>query len=251
MKVASWDSSDQSLVRDYAPAAVVPDTGLRVAFGRMMATTGKAGQPDMPRYAPALFWTNAAVAWGGVVLSFGLSVNGHVLDWLASFTTLSNVVVAIVLTVLVWRPGLLVRPDRIGQAWRVLRLDSVLMIVIAGTVYNLVLIEGAPPGWDALSNALLHTVTPLLTLLVWIIAGPRGLITPSIVGLSLMLPLGSSAFVVARGAVSASDPNSFLDGPFVVLSVGVLGLMALLLALLLMAVDAGLRWTQGPGTMAQ
>jgi hypothetical protein len=227
-----------------------------------------------PRYAKVFFWINAVVAWLAVGVSFTLAVTGYyvdmmdpatptilgnvpggndtvlerLLDWSTYFTILSNIVVVIVTTMLVARPDLFTRTDRTGTIWRTLRLDSVLMIVITGVVYNLLLATGGKTGWDLISNTLLHVLVPILTPIVWIIAGPRGLITPRIIGYSLVLPLLWAAYALIRGAAVGAYPYPFLDVATngvtsVVVFIAVIVVIAVLLALVLWAVDAGLRWT--------
>jgi hypothetical protein len=232
---------------------------------------------EMPSYGQVFLWINAVVAWCGVLLQFTLSVSGHYvdaadpakltilgnvpegidtplerfLDTTTYFTILSNVVVAVVMTALLARPSLFGRPDVVGTTWRTLRLDSVLMIVITGVVYNVLLVEGGKVGWDALSNTLIHVVTPLLTVIVWIIAGPRGLITPRIIGLSLVLPLLWAAYALVRGLAVGAYPYPFLDlsthsAVSVIAFLLAIVVVAVILALLMLAVDAGLRWTSRP-----
>ena len=168
-----------------------------------------------PTLSRTLLGINAAIACLAVGISFTLAVTGYyvdtmdpakptilgnvpggndtvlerLLDWSTYFTILSNIVVAVVLTTLTVRPALFTRDDRTGTLWRTLRLDSVLMIVITGLVYNLLLAEGGKTGADAVSNTLLHWVVPLLTLVLWILVGPRGLISLRVIGLALVLPL--------------------------------------------------------------
>lgn len=227
-----------------------------------------------PSYGRLLFAINAVVAWTAVLLSLTLNLSGYYagqydaakptilgnvaggddtvferfFDWSTYFTILSNVVVAVVMTVLVTRPALFTRRDGVGTLWRTLRLDSLLMIVITGVVYNLLLAEGGKTGWDAVSNTLLHWVVPLLTPIIWIIAGPRGLIRGRVIALSLVLPLLWATYALIRGQVIGAYPYSFLDvstnGLASVLSfIGVIVVVAVILALILWAVDAGLRWT--------
>ena len=229
---------------------------------------------EAPTYAPVFWWINAVAAWCAVALSFFLSATGYyvddvdptkrtilgnvldgvdsplerLLDWVTYFTIASNIVVAVVLTALVVRPALFARRDPVGTVWRILRLDSVLMIVITGLVYNLLLAEGGQTGWDAISNTMLHWVTPLLSLIVWIIAGPRGLISGRILAFSLVLPLLWAAFALLRGQVVGAYPYPFLDLTknslgSVVGFVGAIVVLAVVLGLALWAVDAGLRWT--------
>lgn len=236
--------------------------------------SGPAPSVEAPRHAPVFWWLNAIASWCAVSLSFVLAATGHyvdaadtekstilgnvpegidsplerLLDWITYFTILSNIVVAVALTALVVRPTLFTRRDLVGTLWRTLRLDSVLMIVITGLVYNLLLVEGGKTGWDAASNTLLHWVTPLLTLIVWIIAGPRGLISGRIVALSLVLPVLWAGFALLRGRSVGASPYPFLDLSTNSLAsvlgfIGAIVVLAILLALTLWAVDAGLRWT--------
>jgi hypothetical protein len=236
---------------------------------------------DTPRYGRVFFVINAAAAWFGVVVSFTLNTTGYYvaeadpakstilgnvpggidatgerfLDWITYFTILSNIVVAVVLTALVVRPSVFARRDAVGTVWRTLRLDSVLMIVITGIVYNLLLAEGGKSGWDLTSNTMLHIATPLITLVVWIIAGPRGLINRRVIGLALVLPLLWAAFALVRGQVVGAYPYLFLDvgtnGLASVLAfIGVIVLIAVLLSLVLLAIDAALRATARFGTAA-
>jgi hypothetical protein len=222
----------------------------------------------MPRSAPALFATNALIAWAGLALSATLSVGGYylgtedlskptlignvpaghdqwwerALDWATFFTIWSNATVAIVLTVLWRRPQLVARTDGVGTLWRALRLDSVLMIVITGIVYSLLLAKGGKSGWDLVSDTTLHVVVPLLTLVVWFVAGPRGLLNAKVIGASLVLPLVWAGYALARGAVIGAYPYSFLDvaknGWGAVLAfIAVIVIVALVLALLLLALD--------------
>jgi hypothetical protein len=214
------------------------------------------------------------VAWAAVALSLTLNLSGYYagdyntatptilgnvaggddtalerfLDWTTYFTILSNVVVAVVMTVLITRPGLFTRRDGVGTLWRTLRLDSLLMIVVTGLVYNLLLAEGGKTGWDLVSNTLLHWIVPLLTPIIWILAGPRGLFSTRVIPLSLVLPLVWASYALIRGQVIGAYPYSFLDvannGLMSVLTfiVAIL-VVAVVIALILWAVDAGLRWT--------
>ncbi len=240
----------------------------------MSTESATATALQTPSYGRALLAINALVAWAAVTLSLTLNITGYYvdtknldtptilgntvggddtvverfLDWTTYFTILSNITVAVVMTVLVLRPSLFTREDGVGTLWRTLRLDSLLMIIITGVVYNLLLAEGGKTGWDAVSNTLLHWVVPLLTPIVWIIAGPRGLIRGRNIPLALILPLLWATYALVRGQAVGAYPYSFLDVQTdglasVLIFIGVILVIAVILALLLMAVDAGLRWT--------
>lgn len=221
-----------------------------------------------PTWGRPLIAINAAVAWFAVLFSAYLSVSGYYLgkedpsklsilgnlasghdqwwerlfDYLTYFTIWSNITVALVLSVLWARPGLFLRADGVGVAWRALRLDSVLMIVITGIVYNLILATGGRSGADLVSDTALHVVVPILTALVWLLAGPRGLLSARTIAPALVLPLGWAALALARGAVVGAYPYPFLDvaknGLASVLAfIGVILVVAVVLAFLLLALD--------------
>jgi hypothetical protein len=227
-----------------------------------------------PRYGRALLAVNALIAWAAVTLSLTLNLTGYYagtydaakptilgnvpggddtvlerfLDWTTYFTILSNITVAVVLTVLLLRPGLFTRDNGTGMLWRALRLDTVLMITVTGVIYNLMLAEGGQSGWGLVSNTLLHWVVPLLTVIIWIIAGPRGLIQGRTIPAALVLPLLWAAYALIRGQAVGAYPYPFLDvssnGLASVLTfIGLVMVVTVLLSLVLWAIDAGLRWT--------
>ncbi len=222
----------------------------------------------MPSYGRFLLILNAILAWAAVLLSLTLNLSGYYtddydpakptllgnvpggvdtplerfLDWSTYFTILSNVVGAIVITVLILRPRLFTRPDRVGSVWRALRLDTVLMIIVTGVVYNALLAEGGKEGWDALSNMMVHIVMPIVTPLVWLIAGPRRLVRQGTVFAALVLPLLWAAYALIRGQVIGAYPYPFLDvatnGWASVLSfIGVIVVVAIILGYVLLGLD--------------
>ncbi len=176
------------------------------------------------------FLLNAVVAWLAVVLTVVLSVldayvrsdvdpglygdtpagaSGaltRLVDSLSYFTVWSNVVVALSATLLVRDPG------RDGVARRVLRLDALLMILVTFVVYQLVLAPGIDVrGWSNLTDPMLHLVTPLLTLGVWLVWGPRGWVTGRLVPAALVVPALWIAWSLGRGAVVDAYPYGFVN----------------------------------------
>ncbi|MDO8731414.1 MAG: Pr6Pr family membrane protein [Actinomycetota bacterium] len=177
-----------------------------------------------------LFGANALLAWLGLAIALLLTILGtypntntiptlygfnevgsaglvgRVLDFFSYFTILSNIVVAVVATLL-WR-----NPNRKSGLFRVLRLDSLIMITVTGLVYAIILAPKAQlQGWEYVSNTLEHYITPVLTVLVFILIGPRGLIRVRTIFLALILPLLWVAYSLLRGAVIDSYPYGFLD----------------------------------------
>lgn len=173
---------------------------------------------------------NAALAWAGfalvVVLSavgayrdepptghtYGIHPDGlagvlsRVADTASYFTEWSNVVVALSLTLLA------VAPERDTPWRRVLRLDALLMITVTAIVYAVLL---APTmtveGWSRLTNPWQHILVPAVTVLVWLVWGPRGWITGRTVLASLGIPLLWVVFMLARAAATGAYPYGFVD----------------------------------------
>lgn len=190
-----------------------------------------------PRFARPMFAMNGLVAMVGVLVSFTLNITGfytgdidptaltilgnveggidspleRFFDWITYFTILSNIVVALVMVTLTLKPQLFARRDRVGFVWRSLRLDSIIMIVVTGVVYNLLLASGPKEGWDAVSNAFQHNITPVVTVLVWLVAGPRGLVNVKVIVGSLVIPVVWAAFALVRGVFVGAYPYPFLD----------------------------------------
>jgi len=225
-----------------------------------------------PRYARPLFIVNALVAWFAVALSLSLNVSGYYVDtldptkptllgnvadgidtpikrffdWITYFTIWSNTTVAVVLTALAVRPNLFLRHDRVGGIWRTLRLDSVLMITVTGVVFNLLLAEGGKQGLDWLSNNMLHVINPILTVVVFLVAGPRGMLNVRVVFAALVLPLIWAAFALTRGAIILAYPYPFLDaatngwGPVFTFIIVII-VFAIILSFIYWGVDALIR----------
>ncbi len=208
---------------------------------------------DTPTHVPgpaarSAFAVNAVVAWLGVGLTVALSglgwytaqqpepglyglhpegaagVVSRLSDTLSYFTIWSNVVVALAATLLARRRV------RVTGPLRVLRLDALLMITITAIVYQVLLAPSAVVvGWSRLTDPILHQVTPVLTVLVWLVFGPRGWVSWRVVLGSLGIPVLWIAWMLARGAVVLAYPYDFANveelgaGPVAVTLLGILG----------------------------
>lgn len=127
-------------------------------------------------------------------------------DTVSYFTEWSNVVVAISLFLL-WR-----NPSDDSYWRRVLRLDSLLMITVTAIVYAVLL---APTevvtGWSRLTNPWQHIVVPAVTVLVFLVWGPRGWFNWRVVLGSLLLPIAWILWMLGRGLVVGAYPYAFVD----------------------------------------
>ncbi len=224
----------------------------------MTTTAHSTTHRGVSPWARPLYGINAAVAWAGCGLQFILSAFGvypstntvasqlgnndqgalgRIFDYFTYFTILSNILVAVILTML------FLNPSRDGKVFRVLRLDTVLMITVTGVVYNLVLAGDATNvGWQVLANSLEHQITPIVTVVVWLLVGPRGWINLRTIAWAFALPIGWLVYALIRGAIIGAYPYPFLDvvryGYGTVL-INVLGIVvfALVILLILWGVD--------------
>ncbi len=145
------------------------------------------------------------------------------------FTILTNVLVLGTGAVLA------VAPRSRGTLFAVVRLDAVLGIAVTGIVFHTLLADLYDlRGAEAFADLLFHTVSPVLTVLGWLLFGPRGLVDRAIVALSLLYPLLWLGFTLVRGAVTGWYPYPFVDVPRVgypAVVVNSLGITALFLVL--------------------
>jgi hypothetical protein len=162
----------------------------------------------------------ALIALASVGIELVLVANGHnpllstdvppattrVIRFLSYFTIQSNLLVAITVGMLV------LRPDRDGAVWRVLRLDGLFGITVTFVTYTVLLAPlHDPHGINALTNAGLHYVVPIMTILGWLAFGPRPRINENTIMWALIWPALYVVYTVIHGAASDWYPYPFID----------------------------------------
>jgi len=122
------------------------------------------------------------------------------------FTILSNLLLAVTNAVLV------ADPHRCTPIFSALRLSAVLSMIVTGVVFHIAL-AGLHDlhGTAKVADLLLHTVSPVLAVVGWLYAGPRGAIDGRVVGLSVGYPVLWLVATLIRGAVVGFYPYPFLD----------------------------------------
>jgi hypothetical protein len=147
-----------------------------------------------------------AVVTAGVTGGRYDSAGARVLNLLCFFTIQSNLLVGATSVLLA------VRPDRPSTVFRTLRLDAVLAIAVTGVVFRVAIAPHQQlTGAAAVADFLLHTVSPVLCVLGWLLFGPRSPLPRRIVGLAMVFPLCWLAFTLVRGALVDFYPYTFLD----------------------------------------
>jgi len=183
--------------------------------------------------ARRLFGLNAFVAWLGYGIAqvanifelvprteaydpssnlFGGSADGlagavgRVFDSHGYFTTWSNIAVALTLT------ALYLNPERTGRLFYRLRNTGLLMITMTMVLYHLLLAGTSnPQSWYAVSNLLQHYITPVVTIVVWLVAGPRGGFHFSDTFAVFIIPIAYLAYTLVHGAVASVYPYPFFN----------------------------------------
>ena len=162
---------------------------------------------------------------------------GRVIDSLSYFTNLSNVLVAVVLTMLARNP------DRRGGVWSAVRMDSLVMISITGLIYAIVLAPDAQvEGLDIIVNSIKHYIVPVMTVLLWLLLGPRRQLTFISVFTALAIPIAWAGYTLIRGEFIAAYPYGFLNVvayglPAVLVNIAGVAALGVVLGLLFWGID--------------
>ncbi|MFT3896944.1 MAG: Pr6Pr family membrane protein [Thermomonas sp.] len=188
--------------------------------------------------------TLAALAWTALALQLFLTLrlslaNGNGLAhgawiFLAYFTVLSNLFVAIVATLASARAD-----GGIDLRWRGC---AVTAIALVGLGYHLLLSKSVQlHGPDRVADLLLHYAVPLAALGWWLLFPPRGRIAATAPWRWLAWPAVYAAYALARGAMTGFYPYPFIDVAALGAVRVALNVAALALAFLL--VGYALRWS--------
>ncbi|MFI5610607.1 Pr6Pr family membrane protein [Amycolatopsis sp. NPDC051903] len=156
-------------------------TGLVVLIGLVTQAVVSAGTPG--RYATA---------------------GARVANMFAYFTIESNLLVLLASVAFV-------TGARANGLLRVLWLDALIGIAVTGVVYHVALSGLAELSGGALfADLMLHTVSPILTVLGFLVAAPR-VLRWSAVAWSVCWPLAWLAFTLIRGAQGGFYPYPFVN----------------------------------------
>jgi hypothetical protein len=167
-------------------------------------------------------WGRRWAALTAVVVAAGLGVQcydvltsqpGHwrnvgtkLFNILFFFTIESNILVVIGTALLA------LRWERTSTAFASVRMMGMTGITLTGIVYHAVLgglVELSGAG--LLADIVLHTVSPVMVVLGWLVFGPRRLTTPAAVRVSVAFPVLYLAVTLVRGPIVHWYPYPFLD----------------------------------------
>ena len=129
--------------------------------------------------------------------------------FLAFFTILTNLMVAIVSAISAIVPG-----SRSGRllAGANTRAGVVLYIGLVGVVYHL-LLAGLwdPRGWQKIADQLLHTATPVMMAIAWVFFDAKKDLTLKALPQIIVYPVAYTVYAMIRGAADGFYPYPFID----------------------------------------
>lgn len=183
-------------------------------------------------------WTTNTSLPEGVGYSGGFAAGWeHLLNRPAYFTFLSNFLVA--LTSL----SLMVSPRIRNGIFHSLRICATVCIIITGVVFN-ILLRGDEPltGIDWLTDFLGHVIAPVFAPVVWLLCGPRGVVTWKRIGGAALIPIAWLLITLGRGPAIDWYPYDILDVPgagwgFVLQHVGAILMFFFIVALVMWVYD--------------
>ena len=239
------------LPADIPDIPVVPGIAATAAASVVPAVPAYAVVPRVRRPLVAVFRLLVALtAAAGVTLALLLGTPPRTLS---HFTVQTGIVVTAVFTVSAWRAWTARRPLPPSVT-----AGTLLYAMGAGLLHHLILANGssalsmtggtgAPTGWHAVANQLLHTAVPVLAAADWLLLTHPGPLRLQTAAAWLAFPAAYLGVVLTRGALLPPDtpgryPYSFLDvaqhGYVEVLgNATVLGLACYALALVLVGLD--------------
>jgi hypothetical protein len=150
----------------------------------------------------------ALIAWFAVILQFVLS-GVHLVNFLSYFTILSNLLIAVSLSISSINPR-----SGIGAFFSGYSFQSALTvyILIVALIYNFVL-RGtwSLVGWLKINNNLLHVVVPVLYFIYWIAFIPKGSLKWKDNWSWMIFPLIYLVYTLIRGEIVHWYPYPFIN----------------------------------------
>ncbi len=173
----------------------------------------------MPWRHPRLSLLVAALAWFGLGLQLWLSLRlvvaqggtplGGLVVYLGYFTVLTNLLVAVSLSLALWRPG-----NATGRWFRRPGVATAVAVNIAlvGLTYHLLLRHvWDPQGLQKLADITLHYAVPLLGVLHWWLAVPPARMAWRAPLAWAAWPLAYLGYALLRGLWLGTYPYPFID----------------------------------------
>jgi hypothetical protein len=158
----------------------------------------------------------SVTGWFALIAQFYLiianrvtSIPETIIRYFSFYTILTNIIVALCATVLLLKPV-----SRWGKFFSRQTTPTAisLYITIVGLVYNIILRQlWKPEGLQMIVDELLHTLIPVLFLLLWLVFVSKNKLNWKNILPWMIYPLIYSIFILTRGKISGFYPYPFMD----------------------------------------
>ena len=144
-----------------------------------------------------------------ILLNRKLSIPETIIQYFSYFTILSNLLVTIACTILLFKPTSIAgkffsKPTTLTAL--------TIYITVVGLVYNVVLrYLWAPQGLQKLVDELLHSIIPISFITYWYICVSKSLLKWNHVYLWLVFPFIYCIYILVRGAITGLYPYPFIN----------------------------------------
>lgn len=158
----------------------------------------------------------AAISWIGVIAQYDLMLLNRIspvlettIRFFSFFTILTNTMVGVFFTYLLFNS--LKRTNSFEKKFGTLTAVTV-YITIVGLIYQIILRHTwNPMGTQKIVDELLHSVTPVLVIVYWLLNRKNGVLSYNLISFWLIYPLGYLIYVLFRGYFSNFYPYPFLN----------------------------------------
>ena len=184
--------------------------------------------------------TIATLGWLALIAQFYINLSSGIastpellIRYFSYFTILTNLLVAVCCT------SILIKPDaRLSQFFEKPKTLTAITvyILIVGIIYNLILrFLWKPTGLQLIVDELLHSVIPVLFLLVWLLFVQKSRLTWKHVFPWLIYPSAYVVFIFIRGSFSGFYPYPFIHVGSLGLEKAILNAIGIALAFLVIS----------------
>ncbi len=205
----------------------------------------------------------AAIAWFALAVQLLASINlglargfgiaYGIWMYFAFFTVLTNLLVALTLTIPLLAPS-----SRLGRFLSdpASITGATANIILVGITYNVLLRHiWSPRGWQLVADLLLHDVVPILMIVFWWISVPRASVRWKDAAIWAIYPIVYFVYAMARGLATGFYPYPFINLAHIGFAMVMLNAIGVLLALfvillVLLALKSSFRAAESPKTAA-
>lgn len=169
-----------------------------------------------------------------------ISITGAIIKYLSYFTILTNILVALSLTIPIVKPASYIAKFFSSGS---IKTAIAVYIIIVGIIYNLLLRQlWNPQGLQLVADILLHQLIPAAYVVYWLAFVQKSSLEWKQSLIWLMYPLVYLVYAIIRGAITGHYPYPFIDASQLgfnkmLLNIFVVSLGFISVGLLLVAID--------------